>query len=314
MNILSLSGYIPEQICDTTRFSNYQGKMRISHYCGYLADYISQVLEDNRFDGAAFPRSCDSSRTANVYLQKSGKFVYQLPIPSANMVQSTEYLAHNIKIYKDSVERYYCKALTDIKERAEFINSRNSQIAQLYQEVCASGGYAGYLSQIHKILQTPLFQQKIENVSQQKRNTYKRIFLVGSYLCDIHVVEEIENTGLMIAGDNLTESKRLFSAPPVELKGDIYHEIANSILNNRLSPTQNNFLDIIKNDLDEIKKQNIDGVVFVTQKFCEPYDYLYTVYQKAVSECGIPTLRLIGNHTSDYPKVKLLIEAFADRI
>ena len=311
MNILSLSGYIPEQVCDTVRFTGYQGSARISHYCGYLADYVSQVLEDPAIDGAAFPRSCDGSRSLPAYLSECGKFSYQMPTPSSTVTYPIDYLAFSIKKYKESVEAHYGVQINDMEERANRIDTRNAQLFQLYQTACVEGGYTSYLKQIHKLLQTPLYQQKVEDIGRHSYSRGKRVYLVGSFLCDIDVAKAIEDAGMMIAGDNLTESKRLFSAPPVRPGFDIYEETANSILQNRPSPTQNNFKEIIQCDLKEIRSKDIQGVIFITQKFCEPYDYLFSAYQKALD---IPVLRLVGNSTSDYPRTALMMEAFADRL
>lgn len=314
MNILSLSSFVPEQICDTIRFTQYRGSSRISHYCGYLSDFLSQALEDPEIDGAVFPRSCDSSRTLPAYLSECGKFYYQIPVPSSNVVCSTEYLAHAIKKYKSAVESFYGISIDDVRERANQINIRNAQLSEFYQQACADGGYSSYLAQIHHILKKPLYQQKVEALADHGSNNGKKVFLVGSFLPDLEIVRIMENSGLQIAGDNLTESKRLFSAPAVQFKDDIFHEIADSIQRNRLSPTQNDFQQIVKDDLAEICQKNIKGVIFITQKFCEPYDYLFFVYQKALAEINVPVLHLVGNNTRDYPNVKLMIEAFADKI
>ena len=110
MNILSFSGFIPEQICDTVRFISYRGEHRISHYCGYAADYISQVLQDNRYDGAVFPRSCDSSRVISSYLSDCGKFMYQLHIPARQDKLAVQFLAANIRTYQQAVEEHYGSA------------------------------------------------------------------------------------------------------------------------------------------------------------------------------------------------------------
>ena len=37
MNILTFSGSIPEQICDTKRSVRWNGAPVVSHYCGYAA-------------------------------------------------------------------------------------------------------------------------------------------------------------------------------------------------------------------------------------------------------------------------------------
>ena len=52
MKLLAMSGLIPEQICDVVRFTQYAGERNLPHYCGYASDFISQVMQDNRIDGA----------------------------------------------------------------------------------------------------------------------------------------------------------------------------------------------------------------------------------------------------------------------
>ena len=59
------------------RFTGYTGERNIAHYCGYAADYISQVMNDRDIDGAVFPKTCDSTRTLTSYLSGSGKFCFQ---------------------------------------------------------------------------------------------------------------------------------------------------------------------------------------------------------------------------------------------
>ena len=122
----------------------------------------------------------------------------------------------------------------------------------------------------------------------------------------------IEQAGMVILGDNLTESKRLFSAPPVSLDGDLYNNIAKSVLYNRMSPTQNQFEQIIKYDLDEIKTKGIGGVIYISQKYCEPYDFLYSVYKKTLDEINIPILKINVSDSTDGRRLEFALEAFAD--
>ena len=117
-----------------------------------------------------------------------------------------------------------------------------------------------------------------------------------------------------IVGDRLTESKRLFSAPPVSAEGDIYESIAASMLQNRSSPTQNDFESILREDLAELKNKGVRGVIFVTQKYCEPYDYLYSVYRKALVELSIPALKLSLTDSTDGRSFDAAIGTFADII
>ena len=86
MKILSMSGLIPEHICDTVRFTQYTGDRNISHYCGYASDFISQVIQDDTIDGAVFPKSCDSTRILLSYLSDTEKFIHQINVPQIGSV------------------------------------------------------------------------------------------------------------------------------------------------------------------------------------------------------------------------------------
>ena len=56
------------------------------------------------------------------------------------------------------------------------------------------------------------------------------------------------------------------------------------------------------------------GVIFVTQKYCEPYDYLYSVYKKALDGLSVPALKLTLTDSTDGRSFDAAIESFADII
>ena len=314
MKILSFSGFIPEQICDTVRFTGYPGDQKISHYCGYAADFISQVLDDPEINGAVFPRTCDSSRTMKSYMEGCGKFIYPFHVPARQDDLAVSMLSQTIRDYQNAVERYYGVTISeaDIKERIRLVNERNQALSALYDRLDELSYYS-YLEQIHSLLQKPLREQ---NVIEPDRaaGIGKRVYLTGSFLCDARLVRTIEDSGLKIVGDDLTESKRLFSAPPVSTEGDLYVSIAESMLKDRLSPTQNNFSAILRKDKEELTKKQVNGVIFITQKYCEPYDYLFYVYQKMLEEMGIPCLKLTRMDSTDHKNAETVIEAFVDSL
>lgn len=313
MNILSLSGFIPEAICDTKRFTGYQGNQVISHYCGYGADYISQVLDDPEIDGAVFPRSCDSCRVMGSYLSGAqGKFIYQFAVPARQDSSAVEYLAGEIQRYQTAVEQHYRIKITDIPQRIQMINKRNQTLRKLYQNL-DQVSYFSYLKMIEEMLNTPLSHQSIaDQLPGKPDSTGKSVYLVGSFLSDIQLTSVIENSGLAIVGDNLTGSKRLFFKPDIALKGDIYTNIAQSMLSGPLSPTQDHFQAILEQDLLELRQKEVRGVLFITQKYCEPYDYLFSVYKKVLDREGIPALRLALSNSNDNRKLAFALEAFSD--
>jgi len=313
MKILAMSDLVPEQICDIVRFTKYSGDLRISHYCGYAADFISMVLNEKDIDGAVYPKSCDSSRIIGSYLEDSKKFNYQICIPVCRKNIAITYFAEVLKDYKKNVEEHYAIKINNILDRTEKINLRNEKLKDIYSQI-EEISYSNYLKSIHQLLEQPLDRQVIPNSFGNSIQSKKRVYLVGSFLSNLSIVDMIENCGMKIVGDNLPESGRLISTPDVNLSGDIILNVARSSLGKRLSPTQNNFKNIIEKDIKEIESKNVNGVIFIIQKYCEPYDYLFSVYIKVLHEMNIPVLKLILADSEDNRKVQLQLEAFADAI
>lgn len=328
MRLLAMSGLVPEQICDTIRFTGYAGERVAAHYCGYASDFISMVRKDDSLDGAVFPRSCDSSRILKNYLLDAGKFAYQLAVPARQDTAAIEYFADGLRDYKNALEDYFCVTITDeqVRVRSDTVNARNRELKKIYDQL-EEIPYGQYLRILHEILQNPLLEQKVPDCFKEWTKDYipsmdvhagtagaKRVFLVGSTLCNVRITELIEECGLKIVGDNLPESGRLCAQPEVELGGDVYLGIASSLLKGRLSPTQDCFKSIMEKDFAQIKRKAVRCVLFVTQKYCEPYDYLFYVYKKMLDAEGIPVIKISLTDSMDDQKTGLVVEAIADMI
>ena len=55
-------------------------------------------------------------------------------------------------------------------------------------------------------------------------------------------------------------------------------------------------------------------MIYATQKYCEPYDYLFSAYKKALDEQGIPVLQVQMADSTDGSGKAAALEAFADII
>lgn len=312
MKILSMSGFVPEAICDTVRFNGFKGDAGYSHYCTYASDYMSQVLSDDTIDGAVFPKTCDSSRSISSYIGESGKFVYPLAVPVVRSDDAISYYAYVIRDYKTAVEAHYGISISEdeIYDRFRMVEARNASINSLYESLADGLSYSSYLNAIHENFTKPLAEQKIETSGQSAGIP---VFLLGSYMTNVGIVDSAEKNGLRIIGDDLPESNRIAKRafPVVD---DIYQLVALQVLSSRTSPTQNSYSDRIKETMEEIGKKGCRGVLVVTQRFCEPYDYYYSVLKKALDDAGIPSLKLELDGSLDQNLHKAELGAFASML
>ena len=312
MKILSMSGFVPEAICDTVRFNGFKGDAGYSHYCTYASDYISQVLSDDTIDGAVFPKTCDSSRSISSYIGESGKFVYPLAVPVVRSEDAISYYAYVIRDYKTAVEAHYGISISEdeIYDRFRMVEARNASINSLYESLADGLSYSSYLNAIHENFTKPLAEQKIETSGQSAGIP---VFLLGSYMTNAGIVDSAEKNGLRIIGDDLPESNRIAKRafPVVD---DIYQLVALQVLSSRTSPTQNSYSDRIMETMEEIGKKGCRGVLVVTQRFCEPYDYYYSVLKKALDDAGIPSLKLELDGSLDQNLHEAELGAFASML
>lgn len=311
MRMLAMSGFVPEQICDFIRFNGYTGDRNIIHFCGYANDFISQALSDKTIDGVVYPKSCDSSRIIGSYLE-GNKYSYQINVPARRDELAVDYFANILRDFRKSLEKIYGTDLESLEKRAKKVNERNIAIAKAYSRL-GEISYSKYLKDVHFMMQKPLMKCDFEINEEMKPEIKHRVYLVGSFLSNEDIAEIIESVGLGIVGDNLPESGRI-QGRQTEITDDMYISIAREVLGRNPSPTQDDFAPIIDKDLMEIEEKKCDAVIFVTQKYCEPYDFLYSIYQKRLDELNIPSLRIVLNDSEDERKVKLLVEAFADTL
>ncbi len=313
MKILSMSGFVPEAICDTVRFNGFKGDAGFSHYCAYASDYISQVLADDTIDGAVFPKTCDSSRSISSYIGESGKFVYSLAVPVVRSEDAVKYYAYEIRDFKMAVESFYDVKITEeeIESRLEVLEVRRRIIKSNYEDLCSGLSYSSYIEAIHNALAMPLAEQKIE-VTEKSEGT--PVFLVGSYLTSIDVIKTAEKCGLKIVADDLPESGRLVTKHDHPATNDLYEKIAWSILAKNASPTQNDYEAQIARTLLQVRLMECRGVLIITQKYCEPYDYYYSVLKKALDDAGIPSLKIELDGSLDQNLHESELGAFASML
>ena len=292
MKILSMSGFVPEAICDTVRFTGFKGDAGFSHYCAYASDYISQVLADETIDGAVFPKTCDSSRSISSYLEESGKFLYPIAVPVVDSIDAVRYFAYVIRDYKMAVESYYKVKITDdeIRDRLDKIEARRLEIKSLYEELERGLSYFSYIEAIHAALTKPLTEQKIEADGISDEGI--PVFLVGSFLSSTGIIKTAEKCGLNIVADDLPESGRLIKKFDHASNKDLYEQVALSVLCSSQSPTLNEFGGKILSTRMEIDAKKCKGVLMLTQKYCEPYDFYYSVLKKSLDDAAIPCLKI----------------------
>jgi benzoyl-CoA reductase/2-hydroxyglutaryl-CoA dehydratase subunit BcrC/BadD/HgdB len=311
--ILSLSNYIPENIVDVCRFIGGMDTgvpFTQNHFCSYAGEFIA-AANCPSVDGVVVPNSCDCIRTAIDYMRECGTWIYQLKHPTFYSDAAVAYFAGQLKRFQDAAAEL-AGAITreQIAERGKALNERNARFRLFYKDA-GRLVYSSYINMINGALArsssvpaTPAYTNDTNNVERRK------LYIIGPFLTDTSILEHIEEAGFVIAGDNLTNSKRLINTVyPVDGALEALREgTARAILQTCASPVSDNFERMLHRDLAEMRSKGIHACLFLCKKFCEVYDYLYAYYASRLEAANIAALRVY----TDEPVNPAVFETFYD--
>ncbi|HHV62572.1 MAG TPA: 2-hydroxyacyl-CoA dehydratase, partial [Firmicutes bacterium] len=145
-----------------------------------------------------------------------------------------------------------------------------------------------------------------------------RILVAGS-VCDVPVLEIIEDAGARVVADDLCVGMRyvLDRVDMDEAKrgGNLVRAIAKRYLNKvpcaRMHHAASRFERVSK----LAREFDVDGVIFYGLKFCDPYLYDHVTLRRALEANGIPVLFLEGDYTAGGAgQARTRVEAFVEMI
>ncbi|MHA1147861.1 MAG: 2-hydroxyacyl-CoA dehydratase subunit D [Promethearchaeota archaeon] len=156
--------------------------------------------------------------------------------------------------------------------------------------------------------------KEIKNKEPQVDNKIKRILLTGSVIDDSEFIKFLESKGFQIVADDICIGSRYFwnlvdeNKDPITALAD-YH-LSKPIYSTKM-PSYDRF--IFLKELAE--KYEIDGVINIAQKFCEPILYDHPYMNKKFKELGIPYLfiEMLYNR-EQYAQLSTRFEAFAEML
>ena len=158
---------------------------------------------------------------------------------------------------------------------------------------------------------------KFNELNQRSKiveNDYKNILLTGSEIDDTEFIKYIEDLGFHVIVDDLGVGTKYFWNTIDEEEDPItsiakYH--LSKPINSTKYPSYKRF-EVIKN---LATKYNVDGIINVAQKFCEPVLYDHPYMKKKCKELGIPYLFVeVFYNREAYKQLSTRFSAFAEMI
>lgn len=151
---------------------------------------------------------------------------------------------------------------------------------------------------------------KAETSEPGKRPT---VLVAGSVCQALGFVEAIEDAGALVTDDDLCMGSRSYVLPPSP-EGNPMDVLAELYMSRVPCPAFHKpGFDPAAHLLEQVRDANVDGVVFLTTKFCDPYGFDYPHVNRKLEQAGVPTLLLeVEQHQPVPAQFRTRVEAFVE--
>jgi benzoyl-CoA reductase subunit C len=264
-----LNGIVIPYTCDGMRFLFDLWKKSVKHEFLHLLDLplvIKGDLGRNRFHEAII----QFKRCLEEYI---GRTI------------SKKALSNSIRVYNEN--RSLLRELHDLRRKANSIISSSQE----YEAILSSMSWP---KELHSDLLRRILIEAKRMASSFKNMTGQskvRLHISGSLIKDLKFYDIIEECGGVVISDDLCTGTRYYW-DDVEEKEDPLEAIVDRYVNKVPCPCKypsedrHNFL------IDSLNRGDVQGVVFVFERYCDPHLYDYPILQKKVRSMNIPTLQI----------------------
>jgi len=333
----TLCSYVPEEIIHAAgltpvriRGSNAPLRHADAHLqsftCALCRSTLDQALNDDIgfLAGTIFAHTCDTMQAL--------ADLWRINMPASHLVDTVMqptylgspaariYLIAELNRFRELLAAFVGRAIGDDALRASIaLYDETRQLAQalgcLRDRLSATEFFAILDAGQRMPRETfnPLLAEllaELESVPPQPRGP--RLFLVGAVLDEPRVLELIDELGARVVGDDLCSGSRHFYGQ-VDAAEEPIAALAGYFLQRPPCPTKlHPAHDAGLNLLDQARKVQADGVVFVLEKFCEPHAFDYALVRPALDRAGLPHLVLEMDHTPSLEGLRTRLQAFAE--
>ena len=298
-------------------------------HCVWARNILEQALIglNPEIKGVVTSHGCDcTNREFDIWLESTNiDFLHYLNVPLKRGKASLKFFVNDIKELISQLEEKF-KVKIELSQISESIKLMN-QIRRLLKEISE---YRSTLvlngSEFHEIVKKSQIQDKNETLKLLKdklkelkdkepsSEKKKRILLTGSVIDDTEFIKFLETMGFQVVADDLCIGSRYFWNTVDEEKDPI-KALAEYNLSEPIYSTKMPSYDRFKFLKDLVKKYEVDGVLNIAQKFCEPMLYDHPFLKKKFKELNIPyTFVEMLYNREQYSQLSTRFEAFAEMI
>lgn len=307
--LIYAAGMLPVRIMGSRDSLQMADSLLQTYVCSFSRSCLDLLLlgKYNFLDGVIVPHSCDTIRALygvinrNIPLSFTHfiKYPISLEKPEAVVLIMEEY-----KEMKEKLEKFTGKEITNqkLREAVSVYNKNRELLKKLASFRLASDHrltgkeflevvLAGFV--MDKKNHNVLLEELLTELAVQKPVASKkpRLLVAGNILDNSGLFTVIEDAGADIVWDDLCTGTRYFGSSVDEKKAPL-EGILEHYLNRTYCPCKGRLQRRIDYLLDIVKTKNIQGVIMLHQKFCDPHLWDVRFVREAMQKINIPVLEI----------------------
>ena len=296
-----------------------RGQVEIDHADSHIQSFVCSIARSTLelgltghldcLEGLVVPSICDVARNLSGVWQLNfpGRFVFYLHLPqNIESAAASVYYHGELKRLRDGLAELTGCPVSDeaLRQAIRTFNRNRALLGELHQGRAAQpdqwpAAHVYALAAAGHMLPREEHNRLLERAlalglarSRPKRDAV-RVALRGAF-CEqppLELLEVLEEAGCAVVDDDLQIGGRFFQAPidedhePLAALADAY--LRRTVLTPVNNPGQRSRTEEL---LQRCRRQNIQGVIFASPKFCEPALYDSVLLKRALEGAGLPVL------------------------
>jgi benzoyl-CoA reductase/2-hydroxyglutaryl-CoA dehydratase subunit BcrC/BadD/HgdB len=321
--LIRAAGFLPVRVLARNDSVSLANTHIQSYCCSQVRGSLERMLNGElRFQGVVFTRSCDSlMRLADIWDRNSEMKVFSMEFPTKIDHRAKEFLIEEFYSLKETLENWSGREIDEknLSESIRIYSELENLLKKLFE---IEPDYHLILNaetetpeEVIRLLRLR-FEETRSKKERKKDDTIKKALVTGS-VCPIpEVMELIRDTGFRII-DDLCTGSRFFTTFTKKKIPDTMDELmdflAEKYLKKAPCPTKNYPEDGRFKYLIE-KAEDVDAVIFLLLKFCEPHFFDYPQLKEKFEEMGKKTLLIELEFPISTEQLRTRLEAFYEML
>jgi benzoyl-CoA reductase subunit C len=300
------------------------------NHCIWAKNLLEQALNglDNDFKGIIATHGCDcTNREFDIWLECVNlEFFYFLNAPLKRNKAALDFFVDDINELINQLEQKFNVSITSekISKAIKLMNQIRvllRDISRYRSKMMLKGSdfhaLVKSVQQLDKKKALGMLKSKLEDLKTQNPQPdkkLKKVLLTGSVIDDTEFIRFLESLGFHIIIDDLCTGTKYFSQNVDEdeepVKALAKYHLSKPIFSTKF-PSYNRF-EVVK---VLATKYDVDGVINIAQKFCEPILYDHPYFNKKFKELGIQYFFVEMEYNREsYKQLTTRFEAFKEMI